>query len=132
VKSGVRRPVYWALARLRPMGFAAAGVLAAGLALGLTGCQLTRQNYQSVSLGMPAERVEQILGAPRYRFADEWVYTRDDPRDLVKVSMYFDAERRTIGKCWRNPEKPWENHREGEVPEGRSEAGGGARPQGKE
>ena len=109
-----------------------AAVVAAGLALGLAGCQLTRQNYESVSLGMPVGRVEQILGAPRYRFADEWVYTRDDPRDLVKVSVYFDAERRTIGKCWRNPERPWENHREGQAPESRPEAGNGARPEGKE
>ena len=68
----------------RARGVGLAAVVAAGLALGLAGCQLTRQNYQSVSLGMPAERVEQILGAPRYRFADEWVYTRDDPRDLVQ------------------------------------------------
>ena len=118
------------MGRARGVGLAA--VLAAGLALGLAGCQLTRQNYESVSLGMPAERVEQILGAPRYRFADEWVYTRDDPRDLVQVSVYFDGERRTTGKCWRNPEKPWENHREGKVPESRPEAGDGARPEGKE
>ena len=118
--------------RVARAGAVVLAVLAAGLALGLAGCQLTRQNYQRVSLGMPAERAEQILGAPRYRFADEWVYTRDDPRDLVKVGVYFDAERRTIGKCWRNPEKPWENHREGKVPESRPEAGGGARPEGKE
>ena len=119
--------------KARGAGLAAGvAVVAAGITLGLAGCQLTRQNYQSVSLGMPAERVEQILGAPRYRFADEWVYTRDDPRDLVKVSVYFDGERRTTGKCWQNPEKPWENHREGKVPESRPKAGDGARPEGKE
>ena len=115
--------------RARWAGLAA---VAAGLALGVAGCQLTRQNYESISLGMPAERVEQILGTPRYRFADEWVYTRDDPRDLVKVSVYFDAERRTIGKCWRNPQKPWENHREGEVPGSQPDPGGQTLLQGKE
>jgi hypothetical protein len=95
---------------------AALAALAAGLLLASAGCQLTRQNYLAVSAGMPAQGVEKLLGAPRYRLDEEWVYTGDDPRDLTKASIYFDADRRVIGKCWRNPEKPWENHREGEVP----------------
>ena len=94
---------------------AGAAVLAAAMCL-VAGCQLTRANYLSVSLGMPAQQVEKILGAPRYRLDDEWVYTRQDPRDLVKVSVYFDAGAKVVGKCWRNPEKPWENHCEGQVP----------------
>ncbi len=97
-------------------GRTAVAALAAGMLLAGAGCQLTRENYLAVSIGMPAQQVENILGAPRYRLDDEWVYTRDDPRDLVKVSVYFDAETKVAGKCWRNPEKPWENHREGQVP----------------
>ena len=99
-------------ARMRVAALATACVAAAAVA---AGCQLTRQNYQAVSLGMPAGEARKILGAPRYELADEWVYTRDDPRDLTKVSLFFDDEEQVIGKAWQNPEKPWENHREGEV-----------------
>lgn len=95
----------------RPMMMA----IGIGIALAAAGCNVTRQNYVAVSLGMTPDEVKQILGTPRYEFADEWVYTRDDPRDLTKVSVYFDEEK-AVGKCWQNPEKPWENHREGEVP----------------
>ena len=90
--------------------------LAVGLVAFTVGCQLTRQNYTAISLGMAPDEVKKILGSPRYQFDDEWVYTRDDPRDLVKVSVYFGEHDKVVGKCWQNPERPWENHREGQVP----------------
>jgi len=95
------------------------GALAvAGLAmLAAAGCNLQRKDYQAVSLGQSAEEVKQILGDPRYRFEGQWIYTRDDPRDLTKVDIYFDEEGKVVGKAWQNPETPWENHREGQVPD---------------
>lgn len=91
-------------------------VLAAAVGLAAVGCQLTRQAYQAVSLGQTPDQVKKILGAPRYEFAEEWVYTADDPRDLTKVAVYFGPDRKVVGKTWQNPEKPWENQREGQVP----------------
>jgi hypothetical protein len=89
---------------------------AAGIVLSATGCELSRKNYQTVSLGNSADEVKKVLGSPRYEFEGQWVYTRDEPRDLTKVEIYFDADKKVIGKSWQNPEKPWENHREGQVP----------------
>jgi len=97
--------------RLRTIGIALAAV-----AVLAAGCELTRKNYQTVGLGQTDEQVKQALGDPRYRFEGRWVYTRDDPRDLTKVEVYFDDQGRVVGKAWQNPEKPWENHREGQVP----------------
>lgn len=91
-------------------------MLAVGLALAATGCELTRQNYQAVSLGQSADEVKKVLGSPRYEFGEQWVYTRNDPRDLTKVEVYFDDEKQVVAKSWQNPERPWENHREGQVP----------------
>ena len=93
----------------------AVAVLLTGLAL--AGCQLTRQNFQAVSLGQTPEQVQKILGPPRYQFGGEWVYTADDPRDLAKATLYFGPDKTVVGKAWRNPEKPWENLREGQVPQ---------------
>ncbi len=87
-------------------------VLAAAM---VAGCEINRRNYDQVNPGMAPEDVERILGAPRYKFADEWVYTRDDPRDLTKVTVHFEDEV-VVGKAWQNPEKPWENDREGRRP----------------
>ncbi len=92
------------------------GIVLAAAALLAAGCELTRTNYEAVGLGQDAEQVKGLLGEPRYRFEDRWVYTRDDPRDLTKVEFYFDDEGRVVGKAWQNPEKPWENHHEGQVP----------------
>jgi hypothetical protein len=94
------------------------GITLAAVVLLAAGCELTRKNYQAVGLGQEAEQVKGLLGDPRYRFEGRWVYTRDDPRDLTKVEIYFDGEKRVVGKAWQNPEKPWENHREGQVPGG--------------
>ena len=85
-------------------------------ALILAGCQLTRQSFQSVSLGQAPDEVQKILGAPRYQFGGEWIYTTEDPRDLTKVAVYFGPDNKVVGKSWENPEKPWENLREGQVP----------------
>jgi len=85
-------------------------------ALALAGCQPTRQNYMAVSVGQTQDQVRKILGTPRYQFAEEWVYTMDDPRDLTKVTIRFDADGKVAGKSWQNPEEPWQNHREGQVP----------------
>lgn len=85
-------------------------------ALAVGGCELTRQNYEAVTLGQTADQVQKVLGAPRYRFEGQWIYTRDDPRDLTKVEIYFNDEGQVVGKTWQNPEKPWENHREGQTP----------------
>ena len=90
-------------------------LLAAGVAASAAGCALTRRNYQAVSLGHSADEVKKVLGRARYEFEGEWVYTRDEPRDLTKVEVYFDADKKVVGKSWQNPEKPWENHREGQV-----------------
>jgi len=89
---------------------------AAVLAAAGGGCELTRKNYQAVTLGQNADQARKILGAPRYQYEGQWIYTRDDPRDLTKVEVYFDADGNVIGKAWQNPEKPWENHREGQTP----------------
>jgi len=91
-------------------------LVAVAVGLAVVGCQLTRQNYQAVSLGQTADQVKTILGSPRYQSDQEWVYTRDDPRDLTKVVIYFGPDKKVVGKLWQNPEKPWENHGEGAVP----------------
>ena len=82
----------------------------------VVGCQLTRQNYQAVTLGQTPDQVQKILGSPRYQFDSNWAYTADDPRDLTKASIFFDVDKKVVGKSWQNPEKPWENDREGQVP----------------
>jgi hypothetical protein len=87
------------------------------LGLAVAGCQLTRQNYQAVSIGQTPEQVQKILGDPRYKFESEWVYTSDDPRDLTKAAVYFGPDQKVVGKSWQSPERPWENHREGQVPQ---------------
>jgi len=92
------------------------GLTLAAAALLAAGCELTRKNYEAVGLGQGVDEVKKVLGDPRYQFEGRWVYTRDDPRDLTKVEIYFDNEDRVVGKAWQNPEKPWENHREGQVP----------------
>lgn len=91
--------------------------LAGGLALALAGCELTRGNYQAISVGQSPDEVKKTLGNPRYQFEGQWVYTQDDPRDLTKVEIYFGEDKQVVGKVWQNPEKPWENHREGQVPQ---------------
>jgi outer membrane protein assembly factor BamE (lipoprotein component of BamABCDE complex) len=78
----------------------------------LVGCGPARARYDAVSLGMTAREVEEILGTPGYQFADEWVYTRPDPRDLTIVTLRF-QEGRVAEKAWRNPEKPEEDHHDG-------------------
>jgi len=94
----------------------AAMAMAMGLALVATGCEFTRQGYQAVSLGQTQDEVKNILGPATYKSDAEWVYTRSDPRDLTKVTVRFGEDKKVIGKSWQNPEKPWENHREGQVP----------------
>ncbi len=78
----------------------------------LVGCGPARARYDAVSLGMTAREVEEILGTPGYQFADEWVYTRPDPRDLTIVTLRFQGGR-VAEKAWRNPEKPEEDHHDG-------------------
>ena len=80
------------------------------------GCQFTRQNYQSVLLGQTADQVEKSLGKPRTQFDNEWVYTADDPRDLAMAKIWFGPDNKVIGKSWENPDKPWENERQGQTP----------------
>ena len=89
----------------------------AGLLVG--GCRKARQQYEKVSPGMTPAEVREILGAPRYEFADEWVYTGASPSDLARVTVYFSregGESRVVGKSWRDPQRPSENHQEGQVP----------------
>jgi len=90
--------------------------LAMAVLLAAAGCNLERKNYEAVSVGQSAEDVKKILGAPRYRFEGQWIYTRDKPSDLTKVEIHFNDEGEVVGKTWQNPEKPWENHRQGQVP----------------
>jgi hypothetical protein len=80
------------------------------------GCQFTRQNYQSVLLGQTTDQVEKALGKPRTQNGSEWVYTADDPRDLTMATIWFDSDKKVIGKTWENPDKPWENDRQGKTP----------------
>ena len=89
-----------------------------GLALGLAlaGCQLTRKDYMAVTIGQTEDQVKKIMGDPRYQFGNQWLYTSDDPRDLAKAVILFDDHKRVVGKSWQNPEKPWENHSEGQLP----------------
>jgi hypothetical protein len=84
--------------------------------LTMAGCQLARQNYNAVAIGATEDQVKKALGAPRYQLDAEWVYTADDPRDLTKVVVRFGGDKTVVGKAWQNPEKPWENSREGEAP----------------
>lgn len=94
-------------------------IVAAAAGLLLVGCDTPRRKYDAVALGMAAPQVRKILGAPRYEFADEWVYTREDPRDLTKVTIYFGGEgdeKTVVGRSWYSPERPQDNHREGQVP----------------
>jgi outer membrane protein assembly factor BamE (lipoprotein component of BamABCDE complex) len=88
----------------------------AGMALAMAGCQLTRQAYDNVKIGMPQDQVKKIMGDPKFKSEDgrEWTYTADDPRDLTRSVIRFDADKNVTGKLWENPDKPWENHREGE------------------
>lgn len=90
--------------------------LAVGLAALAAGCELTRQQYEAVSIGWTPGEVKKVMGEPRYRFEAQWIYTRQDPRDLTKVEIRFSEDGRVAGKAWLNPERPWENHREGDVP----------------
>ena len=94
--------------------WAVAAAVLAGLAL--AGCQLTRQNYNAIAVGQAADQVQKALGTPRYQFDGQWVYASDDPRDLTKVTVWFGADKKVVGKSWENPDKPWENNREGEMP----------------
>ena len=94
-------------------------MVAAVAGLLLPGCDTARRKFDAVALGMGPDQVRKILGAPRYEFADEWVYTRDDPRDLARVTIYFGGEsgqRKVIGKSWHSPDRPHESRREGQVP----------------
>jgi hypothetical protein len=91
-------------------------VLASCLVALASGCKLTRQGYEAVGLGQTQAQVQKVLGAPRYRFDNQWVYTADDARDLTKVEVVFDESGKVVGKSWQNPEKPWENHRQGTLP----------------
>jgi hypothetical protein len=97
---------------LRRVATAAAAVVL----LAIAGCQFTRQNYNAVPIGGTEDEVKKALGAPRYQLGAEWVYTADDPRDLTKVVVRFGEDKKVVGKAWQNPEKPWENSREGEAP----------------
>ncbi len=99
---------------MRQRGMKAALVVLAAAVL-TAGCGLTKDRYRQVAPGMPAAEVRQILGEPRYEFVDEWVYTRDDPRDLTKVTIAFDGGR-VVGKSWVDPEHPDESDRTGPVP----------------
>jgi len=90
--------------------------LAMAVLVAATGCTLQRKDYEAVSIGQGPDEVKKILGDPRYRFEGQWIYTRDDPSDLTKVEVYFDDQEQVVGKTWQNPEIPWENHREGQVP----------------
>ena len=94
--------------------WAVAAAVLVGLAL--AGCQLTRQNYNAIAVGQAADQVQKALGTPRYQFDGQWVYTSDDPRDLAKATVWFGADKTVVGKSWENPDKPWENNREGEMP----------------
>jgi len=82
----------------------------------LAGCGgLVRSYYDKVAVGMTPQEVKEILGTPGYEFADEWVYTQSDPRDLTIVTLRF-QDGKLAAKSWRNPEKPQENHCEGPTP----------------
>ena len=99
--------------RIRVISGAAALAI---LALAVAGCgQLERRNYMAVSLGQLHDEVRKVLGAPRFQFGSEWVYTADDPRDLTKISIWFGEDKKVAAKSWQNPERPWENHREGQA-----------------
>jgi outer membrane protein assembly factor BamE (lipoprotein component of BamABCDE complex) len=91
-------------------------ILAALLAVatGLAGCTAGRAGYNAVALGMTQDHVREILGAPRYAFADEWVYTGDNPRDLTLLAVRFKGGK-VIAKSWQNPEKPEEDNRQGQA-----------------
>jgi outer membrane protein assembly factor BamE (lipoprotein component of BamABCDE complex) len=93
-----------------------AGLAAVLATILVAGCQFTRQDYQSVTLGQTPDQVKKILGTPRTQVAGEWTYTADDPRDPLMVTIWFGPEGKVIGKAWQNPDKPMENDRAGQTP----------------
>ena len=100
----------------RPWGRRWVALVGVLVGLALAGCQLTRQNYDKIAVGQAADQVQKVLGTPRYQSDGQWVYTSDDPRDLAKATVWFGPEKTVVAKAWENPDKPWENNHEGEMP----------------
>jgi outer membrane protein assembly factor BamE (lipoprotein component of BamABCDE complex) len=84
-------------------------------AVALAGCQLTRQNYQTVKLGQTQDEVRKALGSPQTESAEEWVYAADS-NTPVRATVRFGPDQKVIEKSWQNPERPWENDRERQTP----------------
>ena len=82
----------------------ASSLLAAFLAAGC-GAEFTRQNFETVYVGMPARAVERKLGPPQERTAARWVYTHRGP--YYRAEIVF-RDGRVAETVWSSepPEKP--------------------------
>jgi hypothetical protein len=60
-------------------------VLLASLAAGCARQRFTRQNFETLYVGMPAASVERKLGEPDRRLGDRWVYVSERPYYRAEV-----------------------------------------------
>jgi outer membrane protein assembly factor BamE (lipoprotein component of BamABCDE complex) len=65
-------------------------VLAAALLVGCGG-QLTRQNYEKVYVGQPADEVRDLLGWPDTTVGGDWLYLGQHPYRRAKI-MFTDGK----------------------------------------
>lgn len=81
-----------------PKYFLRLTLLLAMLAAGCGGAKFTRQNYETIYMGMPQERVETILGKPASQRGPLWIYHHETP--FYSAAIRFDEERKVREKSW--------------------------------
>ena len=71
------------------------------LLVSLCGCQpkFTRQRYETIYIGMPAEQVRQVLGEPDATDSQCWSYLNEMP--YYKAIFHF-ADGQVASKSWSN------------------------------
>lgn len=76
-------------------------MLAVVLSALLAGCQqqFTRQRFETLYVGQPAEDVREVLGEPTVEYPNEWRYVTDRPYAMGTV--YF-ADGKVTRKTWAN------------------------------
>ncbi len=77
----------------------------------LAGCQqkFTRQNYDTIYIGQPAQQVEMTLGKPDVKFDSQWNYINEEPfyKAIIKIENGKVAD-----KSWAD-ERVIEDHPDG-------------------
>ena len=69
------------------------------LAGSFAGCnKFTRERYETIYVGQPADIVEKTLGKPYVKFSDTWTYEHNDAPYYKAVIMFKDG--RVIGRSW--------------------------------